>query len=52
MDNIIVKDTWDLWKEEITDYIEMEDKLNAEFIAEKILKYLQDEGAFTLVEED
>ena len=52
MINRITKDTWELWQKEIAYHIRNEEKSNADFTAEEILKYLEDEGAFTLVEED
>ena len=52
MINRITPDTWEQWKQEIAYHISVSERSNAVFTAEEILKYLQDEGAFTLINEN
>lgn len=52
MENVIVKETWDLWKDNIGYLLAIADfDKSAEDIAEEILQYLEGEGAFTLKED-
>lgn len=49
MENVIVKETWDLWKDNIGYLLAIADfDKSTEDIAEEILQYLEGEGAFTL----
>ena len=48
MDNRICKDTWDSWEDNIDFLIDNTDR---DEVADAILQFLQDEGAFTLVED-
>ena len=49
MENRICQDTWDLWVENIDYLIDNTDRYK---VADEILHYLQDEGAFTLIKEE
>ena len=49
MINRITRDTWEQWYKEIVDIIQNNESDNA---ANSILNYLQDEGAFTLINDE
>lgn len=49
MDNAIVKETWEIWWNEITNIIYCSE--SSESAAEDILVYLEGEGAFTVVDD-
>lgn len=49
MDNAIVKETRDIWWNEITNIIYCSE--SCENAAEEILEYLEGEGAFTVVDD-
>ena len=52
MVNYITKDSWELWKDNISYIIYHSPKSDPDNIAESILDYLQGEGAFDIIKDE